>query len=96
MSKQNTRQATARRRAGRDRWQVTGRPGHDSAVRDDGPGVTMQRAGPALPGRAAAGERLPRGGTALGVRHQMTGIPEDKALRLRPAVPGGERRRDGG
>jgi hypothetical protein len=96
MSKQNTRQTRARGRAGRDRWQVTGRPGHYSAVRDDGPGVTVHRADPAMPGRAAAGERVPRGCTVLDVMHQMTGIPADEDPRLRPAVPGGEGRRDGG
>ncbi len=96
MSKRNTRQARARRRAGRDRWQVTGQPGHDRAVGDDGPGVTGHRAGPAMPRRAAAGERLPRGGTALGVRHQVTGIPAEEDPRGHPAAPGGERGRDGG
>jgi len=96
MSKRNTRQAKARRRAGRERWQVIERPGYYSAVCDDGPGVTVQRVDPAILGRAAAGERLPRGGNVLDVMRGMTGIPGDEDPRLRPAVPDGEWRWDGG
>jgi hypothetical protein len=95
MSRKNTRQVKARSRTERARWQVTERPGYYSAVRDNGPGVTVQAAGGAMLERAAAGERLPRGCTALDVRHRMTGRPGDEDPRLRPAVPDGGWRWDG-
>lgn len=48
MSKKNTREAKARRRAEREQWRVTEEPGFYSAVRDDGLGVTVQEVTPEM------------------------------------------------